>query len=307
MAMRPVEANWYRDFIFNLTNTKNRYDTAISQVSSGKKLNHLSDNPSDMSHVLNLRSKIGQIDQFERNINSAKGFLSTAESALSQTQNIMYSIVSLAEQGASESVDLQGRQAIADSIDQMRDEIRNFANTEIMGKYVFAGSYTDTVPFTDAGDTTLPSGVVVPGVVSYQGDSGTIAIQADFNISIDTNIPGDQVFTTPIDIFDRLSDLVVALRQDNTTGIANEIGNMNQIINQVSESISILGNRSAHINQIEGLLKSFKSSIQAKMSSLEDADMAQAISNLGREEIGLQATLQAGSRINRQSLMNYLG
>ncbi|MCP5104086.1 MAG: flagellar hook-associated protein FlgL, partial [bacterium] len=78
-------------------------------------------------------------------------------------------------------------------------------------------------------------------------------------------------------------------------------------INQIDQARGTIGNRTSHLHQIQGLLKTFRTSIQEKMSSLEDADMAQAITNLSREEVGLQATLQAGSRIQRFSLMNYLG
>lgn len=312
--MRAVEANWYRDFLYNLSQTKGRYDTYITQTSSGKRLNHLSDDPSDMAYALTLRSKIDQVDQFDKNISSGLAYLSSAESAVNAVQNTMYTVVNLAEEGASDSTDAEGRRLIADQIDMIRDEILSYANTEVMGKYIFAGSATDTRPYIKAADTIDPvSGVTVPGVITYQGNTDTIQIQADFSVTVGTNLPGSDVFgdstvpAPPYDIFQRLSDLVVALRENDTTAIGNEIGTMNEIINQLSESMGTIGNRSSHLNQIKGLLSSFRSSLQAKMSSLEDADMAAAISNLSREEVALQATLQAGSRIQRVSLMNYLG
>jgi flagellar hook-associated protein 3 FlgL len=312
--MRTVEANWYRDFLYNLGLTKGRYDTAISQASSGKRLNHLSDDPPDMAYALNLRSKIDQVDQFGDNIQSGLAYLNSAESAINAVQNVMYSVITLAEDGASESTGAEGRRTIADQIDLIRDEILNYANTEVMGKFIFAGSATDTQPFVKAADTIDPvSGVTIPGVVTYQGNTDTIEIQADFSVTVGTNIPGGQVFgdstvaAPPYDIFQRLSDLIEALREDDTTAIGNEIGNMNELTNQLGESMGIIGNRTSHLNQIKGLLSSFRASLQAKMSSLEDADMAETISNLGREEVALQATLQAGSRIQRFSLMNYLG
>lgn len=308
MALRPVESNWYRNFMFNLNRTKTRYDQAINQSTSGKKLTSLSDNPADMAHVLTLRSKIAQIDQFDRNINSAFGFLNTSESALNQVQNVMHSIVSLAEQGASESVGPDERNTLADKIEEMRDEILNYANSEIMGKYIFAGSATDTVPFVDSGAPNPPASVNRPNEILYVGNNDDIDVQADFSVTVTTNIPGDEIFTGPnYNIFSRLADLVENLRNDDTTAIGNDIGNMNEILDQVSLSMSTIGNRTSHLHQIQGMLKSFRSSVQAKMSSLEDADMAEVISNLSREEVGLQATLQAGSRIQRFSLMNYLG
>jgi flagellar hook-associated protein 3 FlgL len=312
--MRAVEANWYRDFLYNLGLTKSRYDTALTQTSSGKRLNHLSDDPPDMAYVLTLRSKIHQVDQFEDNIQSGLAYLSSAESAINAVQNAMYSVVTLAEEGASDPTGAQGRLIIADQIDLIRDEILNYANTEMMGKFIFAGSATDTIPYIKAADTTDPvSGVTVPGVVTYQGNTDIIEIQADFSATVGTNLPGSQVFgdstvaAPPYDIFQRLSDLIVALREDDTTAISNEISNMNELINQLSEGMGTIGNRTSHLNQIKGLLSAFKVSLQEKMSSLEDANMAEAISNLSREEVALQATLQAGARIQKFTLMNYLG
>lgn len=305
MALRPVESIWYRNFLFDLNNTKTRYDEAISQTTSGKKLNNLSDNPADMSYVLTLRSKLGQIDQFDRNINSAFGFLNVSESALNQVQNIMYSIVTLAEQGASDTVGPDERAAMAQTIEEMREEIMNFANTEIMGKYIFAGSATDTPPFYDTGVSGNPPNR--PTAIAYQGNSDLIEVQADFSVTVATNIPGDQIFSGPVDIFDRLDDLIENLRNNDTFAVGNDIGTMNEIINQISEGMGTIGNRTSHLHQIQGMLKSFRSAIQSKMSDLEDADMAEAISNLAREEIGLQSTLQAGARIQRFSLMNFIG
>lgn len=307
MAVRPVESNWYRDFISNLTRTKTRYDDAISQTTSGKKLNNLSDNPADMSYVLTLRNQIAQIDQFDKNINSAFGFLGASESALNKVQNLLANVVSLAEQGASESTGAEGRRLIAQSIDQIRDELLNYANTEIMGRYVFAGSATDTPPFIKAADTwDAVNNTWIPGVVTYQGNNDTIDIQADFSVTVATNVPGDQVFTTQYDLFGRLSTLIQALRTNDTATIGSQAGSMNELIDQISEAVGTIGNKTTHLSQIQGMLKSFKTSLQSRMSSLEDADMAEAISNLSREEVALQATLQTGARIQRFSLMNYL-
>jgi len=312
MPTRHVEANWYRNFLYNLSLTKDRYDTAISQTSSGKRLNNLSDAPADMAYVLNLRSKIAQIDQYDQNINSGLSYLSATESAISAVQTAMYSVVSLAEQGASETTDAQSRRILADQIEEIREEIMNYANSEVNGRFLFSGSLTDTQPYADTGAGGTADR---PNIIDYNGDSQTIYIQADFSVTVGINMPGDQVFgdygapgtPPPYDIFERLATLIEDLNTDDTTDLGTHISTMNEIIDQLGESMGTVGNRVSHLNQIKGMLKTFKTSLQSRMSSLEDADMAQAISNLSKEEIGLQATLQAGSRINRTSLMNYLG
>lgn len=310
MSMRAVESVWQRNFLFNLGLTKERYDKAIGEATSGKKLNELSDNPADMAYVLSLRSNIQQIDQFDKNISSAKKYLGTAETALNTVQKMIQRVITLAEQGASDSNSGQPREIIADEIDKIRDSIINYGNTQVMGKYVFAGSNIDTLPFQKD---------PVTGAVYYYGNSENIRIQADFSIQVETNIPGDQVFAAPpappavppaqppYDIFQRLADLSTALRADNTTAIGTSISTMHEIVDQINTAVGQLGNRSSHIIDVQNNLKQFKSSLTAKMSSLEDANMAEAITRLTQEEIGLQATLQAGARINKASLMDYLG
>ncbi len=311
--MRAVESIWYRNFLDNLGTTKSRFDTAINQSTSGKKITQFSDNPADMSYVLSLRNQIDQVEQYEQNISSGKSWLSSAESALSSIVTNIYSIITKAEQAASETTGAKERKIIATEIEQKRDEIMNIANSEVMGKFLFAGSDTDNPPFTKQADTTqvLPSGetITIPGDIVYNGNSDKIQIQADFSIKVDTNVPGDEAFGIndgSIDIFGALQKLVTDLKSDDTTELGNDVQAMHEIIDQLNNSIGKLGNNKAHLEDINGQLKQYKSSVTSTMSTLEDADMAEVISNLSREQVGLQATLQSGALINKQSLMDYI-
>ncbi len=310
--MRAVESNWYRNFLSNLSLTKNRYDDAITKVTSGKKLNRLSDNPADMAYVLGLRGKVEQIDQFDKNISTAKSFLTAGESAMNAIQNSLYRVITLAEQGASETSTTEGRVTIAQEIDQIRDSILNYANTEVMGKFIFAGSDNDSIPFEKD-----PLEVPTPDNIIYNGDGSVVNVQADFSILVPTNIPGNEVFGVgnliapapggSIDMFAVLHDLRDALIADDTTAITASMDLMSDFQEQINESRGDVGNNLRHLTDIQGMLKTYQNSLRVKISDLEDADMAQAISDLSREEVGLQATLQSGSRIQRYSLMNYLG
>lgn len=305
--MRPVESSMYRNFLLNLSNTKLRYDKAISQATSGKKLTTLSDNPADAAHALDLRSRITQVDQFSRNIDSGLKYLNTAESALNSVTTNLYRVITLAEQGATEVNDAGARATIAHQIDLIRDSLLDAANTQVMGVYVFSGTHTDTIPYVK--DPAEPD----PDTVLYQGNGDTMEIQANFSVQVEINLPGSQVFgangqpAPPHDIFARLATLRDALLANDTPTITAEIGNMHDLVDQVSDNLGEIGNITAHIQETQGLLKDFRTAMQAKVSTLEDANMAEAISNLTKEEVGLSATLQVGARINRVSLMNYLG
>lgn len=305
--MRTVEATMYRNFLVNLSNTKARYNRAVTESSSGRKINRLSDAPSDAAHALDLRSKIAQIDQFSRNIESGNKFLGTAESALNAVTTNLYRVITLAEEGATEVNDAAARATIAEQIDLIRDSILDIANTQIMGVYVFSGSSTDTMPYIkDPAEAD-------PDTVLYQGNDDIIEIQANFSVQIQTNLPGTEVFgasglaAPPHDIFARLANLRDALLANDTAVITAEAGSMNELVDQISAGLGRLGNFSSQMNETKGILTGFRTALLEQVSSLEDANMAEALSNLTKEEVGLSSTLQVGARINQISLLDYLG
>lgn len=305
--MRTVEATMYRNFLVNLASTKARYNKAVTESSSGKKINNLSDDPANAAHALDLRSKIAQIDQFSRNIDSGSKFLNTAESALNAVTTNLYRVITLAEEGATEVNDAAARATIAEQIDLIRDSILDIANTQIMGVYVFSGSSTDTMPYIkDPAEAD-------PDTILYQGNNDTIEIQANFSVQIQTNLPGSEVFgangmaAPPHDIFARLANLRDALLANDTAVITAETGSMNDLIDQIGAGLGRIGNFSSHMNDTKGILTGYRTALLEQVSSLEDANMAEALSNLTKEEVGLSANLQVGARINQISLLNYLG
>jgi len=281
----------------NLGLTKERYDSALSQTTTGKKVINFSDSPSDAAMILALKNQSGQITQFERNIAAGLSMLKPAEASIDSSVTLMYRAISLAEQGASETNTGDAREILADEIDQVRDQLLNYANSEVQGKYLFAGANTLTPPFVKDPAT---------GDITYMGNGEEVKIQADFTIQVATNVPGDQVFTGSVDIFQRLADLRDALRADDTAAISTAISSMDDVVNQLDQALGTIGSATSHLNDITAQLKSYQSSLTSRISSLEDANSAAAISNLSAAEVSLQATLKAGSTIFQNSLMDYL-
>ena len=58
-------------------------------VSSGKRINRLSDDPVGLVTVLDLRSSLANIEQLGRNINTGRSWLNMAESAMSQIEDVL--------------------------------------------------------------------------------------------------------------------------------------------------------------------------------------------------------------------------
>ncbi len=294
--MRANESIWYRDMIYYVNLVKMRFDKAIKETTSGKRINDLSDDPSGAAFALGLKSRAKQLEQFERNINTADAYLSATESVLNQVSNVLFAAVTKAEQGASETQSPEDRRLIANEFEKMKEQLLALANARVMGRYLFSGTAIDTQPFTESG-----------GVVNYNGDSGTIDAQIAFSVKITTNLPGDEVFVNTVDIFQLFQDIIDHLNADDTASLENDVIRLGDAINHIEHEKGIVGNRRRQMKIITQNIHDFTNALKEKISSIEDANMAEAISNLSKEEVALRVILQSGARIQRVNLFDYLG
>ncbi len=295
--MRANESIWYRDSLFYINLTKLRYDEAIKQTTSGKRINKISDNPSGAAFALGLKDRRGQIEQFLRNLDTARIYLANAEDVLNKVQTVLNKAITDASQGATDTMDINQKRIIANDIDQLRSQIMDLANTRVMNRYLFSGTLTDTRPFTEVG-----------GTVVYNGNSNDIDIQIGYSIRVTTNLPGNQVFTNPTaNVFEVLANIRDHLNAGDSGAVASDIEDLGAVVDNIAYQRSIIGNRMSELDIMKNNLKEFSTNLQEKISSIEDADMAEAISNLTKEETGLRVTLQSVSRIQRLTLFDYLG
>ena len=66
--MRIATKTMYDNIMINLNNSIEAMNKANMETSSGKRINSLADDPAGLAKVLNLNSRIAEIEQIERNI-----------------------------------------------------------------------------------------------------------------------------------------------------------------------------------------------------------------------------------------------
>jgi flagellar hook-associated protein 3 FlgL len=144
MTSISTTATWARIQQANLL-TRNRIDFYNEQISSGLKGNTYGDfSPSDSRVSLDLRPVIDRIDVQQRNIAEARSRTEVMEVALKRMDEIMKGIETDLTNalGATEFdmtvVNQRARQAL--------DEIGALLNTQVNGRYVFAGAESATAP-----------------------------------------------------------------------------------------------------------------------------------------------------------------
>jgi len=211
---------------------------AQERVASMKLINRPSDDPIGINKVLEYRKKIASIDQYARNITSAKTRVEMGVINLEEVHGLLGDAKALAMSQAA-SDDALGRESAAREVANIYDHIRDIANTRLGGKYIFAGHNTDTLPFpkdevTTAAESTLSGGEYfkvsssttdyyvwydIGGESSDPGVTGLTGIEVDIATGASADDVADAT-QTAIDAIDGLSASVT----DSAVTITNADG-----------------------------------------------------------------------------------
>ncbi len=116
-------------------------------LSTGKRLLRPSDDPSDVSNDLKLRSRIKQLNQLHRNITDGLSYMQVTDSAMMSMDTLLQRLRELAIQASSDTLTNNERLFIASEVEQLLRQTIAIANTSYKGDYVFAGTQTKIMPF----------------------------------------------------------------------------------------------------------------------------------------------------------------
>ncbi len=294
-----VAQNYYAEVIDALNNTQAREQTALTQLSTGKRVNMPSDDPAASALLIGNHVQQADVDQYEQNINSLQTLMQSADSSLSSVVTSLNQAITYGVQGANGTLSATQAATLATSVSDIRDQIISLANTSVQGVYLFGGSVTGTAPFKlDTSSNT----------VTYQGNNDTNSVPIGNGDQIQSNVPGDQIFTnaTNGNVMQSLTDLVNALQTDSTTGISTAVNELNTAASNVSNQRAFYGNAMNRLTAQTTSLQSTTVELKSQETSLVGVDMAVAATNLSQAQTALQATLEAAAKTMPMSLLNYL-
>lgn len=293
--MRVANTTVYEMVKFNLNNITDELNKANEVVSTGKRINNLSDDPVGLNQVLNIKSTLANIEQMDRNIALGKTWLTASETTLNHVQNLISNAKTLCVQMATATTSSAARTSAAVTIQNTIDEMVSLANTEVSGRYIFAGLKTDSVPFNQSG--------------TYSGDSNPFTINIGRNTTIQVGSDGEAVFGTTDesnDIFKTLNDLKTALTGNNVSGIQDAMTRLGNHFDHISSKISDLGSKMIRLEVKENILRDMDIANTERLSNIEDADITEAIMDLKAKELAYQAALASSARIMQLSLLDYI-
>ena len=174
----------FRQGIDNILSQQARLNETQLQLSTGKRVNRPSDDPSASTQLLKLSTLKSKAEQYNKNIESARNQLQLQESVLSSVSNVLQRVRELTVQANNATQSNESRAAIADEIYNRIDELLQYANTkDANGEYIFSGFNARSQAFVASGQG-----------YTYQGDQGERMLQISEDLQVAVRSNGAEVF-----------------------------------------------------------------------------------------------------------------
>jgi flagellar hook-associated protein 3 FlgL len=284
-----------RSFLENIMQNKSRLDKAQEEVTTGKRVNHLSDDPYAVSQSTQNAATTGANEQYISNNNLLSNKLELMDTTLQASIRNLDYIKTVVAQALSGTTTPQTRTSLADSISGGRNQAFSLANTQFNGRYLFSGTLTNLTPFVDSG-----TGVV------YQGNTQNVFQRLDRSTTMQTNITGQELFQQGTPLFDTLDQLRTDILNNDGAALQADMQNLNAISDRFNAYGSLIGNSQQMVSQVQAKLKDQNIAIQAIDSRLMDANLVESTSNFNLANQAVNVSLSSQARIQQLSLIDYL-
>ena len=154
-----------------------------TELSTGHQFQLPSQNPVAAQQVVSLTNLLQQKQQAQTNVTSAQSLLSEVDSAMTSINNLMSQARATAVGAVGSTTTSAQRQAAAEQIQETIQQLIDIGNQQFDNSYLFAGTDTQSQPFTAQGSN-----------VEYSGNDQNLCTYTDINQLSQTSVPGSQVF-----------------------------------------------------------------------------------------------------------------
>ena len=306
MSMRTASTTQTRQNLLELQRTQQRLNDNTQRISTGNRLTSPGDDPSAAAMILDFGTSISANTQFLKQAGTASGYLTSTEDALNAAVQDVTRLMELMPSVTGTNLTASSTATVAPEVDAIRTNLLDLGNTQVQGKYIFAGTKTDTVPFVVDGSNQ----------VTYQGDSGSISVGISAQASVVTNLNGDNVFfggsgagsqALATNIFGAATDLSAALKTNDQTTIKAVSANLSGILDNLNKMLSTVGGRQGGLTDMQTTLSGFNVTLQGLQDNLQATDYPAAMTQFSQDQTIQSATLSAMSKVSKTNLFDYLG
>jgi len=249
---------------------------STEKLSSGMRINKSGDDASGLAVSEKMRTQIQGLRQAERNAEDGMSFVQTTEGYLDQTSQILQRIRVLAVQSSNGIYTNEDRQLIQVEVSALIDEVNRIASQAEFNKFkLLLGDYSRTNP--------KASMWFHIGANMHQRERVYIGTMTAEGLSLKEKTG------------EFLANLSTADKANRTIGVVDEA------LQKIAKQRADLG---AYYNRLEfaskGLMNAYEN-IQASESRIRDADMAETMVDLTKDQILVQSGTSMLAQANQKA------
>jgi flagellar hook-associated protein 3 FlgL len=293
--MRVTDTNSGRNFLLDTARQRQQMNLLSNEMSSGRKLSRPSDDPIGAQQSLAARSGLTRLTQYGNNVQSAQSQLQSVDSIADSFQLTLDKALQLTVQGLSGSTTATQRATLSSQINDITKQVMSLGNSAVAGQYLFAGTKTNTTPFTQSG-----------GTVTYNGNTDPILTRIDDNTLVQTNVDGQDLFAGSKDVFATLNTIQQGLTANDTTAIQNGLADLRAVIDHTNVVRGQVGATLDHLQSRANDIQQQNVQLTADKSKIEDANIVEVAVKSTQAQTALQASMAAGARLVNLSLLDFL-
>ncbi|MGA3185667.1 MAG: hypothetical protein ABSF22_01025 [Bryobacteraceae bacterium] len=291
-----------QEFLNNVNRIGVEMSQAQTQLSTGLKVNVVSDSPDVISPLLQAQANLGSAQQVTSNLGMVSTEVNTGEQSMETAVSLMDQVQTLSAEGATSTQTAAGRVDIAQQLQSVEQQMVGLANTSVNGRYIFAGDTDQAQPYTF--DATQPD-----PVSTYQGSASTRTIQSSDGTTFPVALTAQQIFDSAdpsTNVFTSINNMVTALNANDQTAITTANSALPNVATYMNSQLAFYGTAQDAVTAATSSAATLTTQLQTQIAGIQDADETQSILNLTQAQTEQQAALQSFQQIPRTSLFDYL-
>ncbi len=287
----------------DINSALSKLERSSEELSSGRTILQPSDNPYGASHAIDLQSQLDGLTSYATNVQDGISWSNTANGAMTNMGSVVQRVRELLVQAGNATYNQSDLNSIATEVSQLTETIKQDANTQYAGQYVFAGTLTTTAPYKQGPED------------EYHGNEGTISrsVGPGASVTVNTNIStllGNGAGSGDGKLLDTLRTISEHLTSGTAEGRAALNSTDLKAIDASMETLTQLQATTGSVTnqlQVASLrIEDLQDSITKTLSNTQDADVAKTTIAYSNEQAAYQAALRAGANIVQESLLNFL-
>jgi flagellar hook-associated protein 3 FlgL len=286
----------------DINQSENRLNVTQEQLSSGKKILQPSDDPYGATRAVDLTGELSGLQTYSDNITDGTAWATASDTALSSISDQVQRVRELVVEAANGTNSQSNLSSINSEITQLTASIKQSANAQYNGQYVFSGSATGTAPYSASSDAYQGNAGVVNRAI---GPSTSLPVNADLN-----SVLGSGQSAADGKLLNVLANISQHLTGGSATDVAalgtTDLAGLDANLSTLSQVQTTVGATTNRLTLAASRITSLTTSDTSALSDVQDADYATTMTNFTNEQAAFTAALKASANIVQSSLLNFL-